>query len=377
MNIAAFFKASAQHISKESFKRQHPAPYCSLILRHGFYYLYTSQEPSYALAEAWLKQRGDTEAQWGLLQPLEDGRFFFMFAHQGDIIKAQVGTLEQLDAVLLARCITIYAVDIPTLPTGDHQGLLNYSLTSLAPLLDNELAPFALKKANAISTKAIATVLLGALLVAVGLFAFLPSKKAPDTLPSPVDPYLAYRTTVTSTYSASAILQQVFSLGAYGVTLPYGWQLKNVSLQNDNVSLIAERIHNGQRAVMTTWLNQHPQLKPYGVITLDTLTINVPLHRTLRQWQNKIMPVEPSLSSVVNAQVALGWTITEPVSDNGIVSITSSWTASKETALSELLLLRQMVSALPVTLTEIEITPNHAVGMFTFHLRFAFIGQKK
>lgn len=379
MNIATFFKASTQTISKESFKRQHPAPYIYLTIRHGFYALYTSQEPSYALAEAWLKKRNETDSHWGLIQPLEDGRLFSMFVNKGDVIKAQVGTFEQLDSVLLTRCLTVYLVEkkklIALLDTSQHQGLLHYSVESLEPLTENELAPFALKKVKVVPTKTLIGLLIGALIGMGGFYLFSHEQKK-ESPPPPIDPYLAYRTAINQAYSIPEMLQKTLSLGTYGLTLPYGWQFKTLSLQDDMVTLAAIRTENGQRPVITAWLNQHEQLKPYSHITLDTLTINIPLQTTLAQWNNKIMATEPSLSSAIDTLVALGWKVTDLTNDNGIVSTTSRWMITKDTTLSELSIFNQIFEKLPVTITQLEIIPNGAIGHFRMQLRFAFIGQQ-
>lgn len=377
MNIATFFKASIQTVSKESFKRQHPSPYLYLTIRNGFYHLYTSQEPSFALAEAWLKKINSSE--WGLIEPLDNNQFFFMFVGKGDIIKAYVGSFEQLDSVLLERCKVLYIVDsnqlASSLESSQHQALLKYHVEPLSPLTPPELAPFALKKHKKIPIKAISLLALLTILGIAGSYAYREATK-PEPLPPPVDPYLAYRTTVNQSFFAPEILHNALSLGAIGSGLPYGWQFKTVSLQGDAINLTAERTSNGQRTVIMSWLKQHPQLLPYSQVSLDSLSITLPLLQTLQKWHNKIMPTEPSLSSVIDTQVALGWQMTELTTDNGLVSTTSHWTATKETALSELASFSQMVSQLPVTITKLDITPSGAVGYFKIQIRFAFMGQK-
>ncbi|WP_305843097.1 hypothetical protein [Photobacterium leiognathi] len=176
---------------------------------------------------------------------------------------------------------------------------------------------------------------------------------------------------------APEILHHALSLGAIGSGLPYGWQFKTVSLQGDTINLTAERTPDGQRTVIMSWLKQYPQLLPYSQVSLESLSMTIPLLQTLQKWHDKIMPIEPSLSSVIDTQVALGWQMTDLTTDNGLVSITSRWTATKETALSELVSFHQMVSQLPVTITQLDITPSGTVGYFNIQIRFALMGQNK
>lgn len=377
MNIASFFKASIQTVSKENFKRQHPSPYLYLTIRNGFYHLYTSQEPSFALAEAWLKKING--AEWGLIEPLDNNQFFCMFVGKGDIIKAYVGGFEQLDSVLLARCNVLYTVDsnqrASMLASSQHQALLKYHVEPLSPLTPSELAPFALKKRKKIPIKTIALMAMVTSIGIAGSYAYRGVTK-PEPLPPPVDPYLAYRTAVNQSLLAPEILHHALSLGAIGSGLPYGWQFKTVSLQGDTINLTAERTPDGQRTVIMSWLKQYPQLLPYSQVSLESLSITIPLLQTLQKWHDKIMPIEPSLSSVIDTQVALGWQMTDLTTDNGLVSITSRWTATKETALSELVSFHQMVSQLPVTITQLDITPSGTVGYFNIQIRFALMGQK-
>ncbi|TFZ62424.1 hypothetical protein E4T25_04305 [Photobacterium damselae subsp. piscicida] len=377
MNIATLFKASVQTISKENFKRQHPSPYTYLIVRNGFYHLYTSQEPSFARSEAWLKKIQKTE--WGLIEPLEDGSLFFMFVGKGDIIKAQVGTFEHLDSVLLERCPIIYLVDdnklAQRLEPAQHQTLLTYPVELISPLTPPELTPFALKKHKKLPVKSIAAIALLIALGGVGVYAYQEAIK-PEPLPPPVDPYLAYRTAVTTAYSASEILNQAVSLGAIGMGLPYGWQLNQVTLDEGNILLTAQRTPKGQRAVILAWLGHHAKLQPYSQVSLDSLTIRIPIQQTLQDWRNKIMSTEPALSSIMDAQIALGWTVTEFSQDNGLVSITSRWRASKETSLSQLTTFSQMLSTLPVTVTQLTIKPTGRIGEFNIQLQFAFMGNQ-
>lgn len=376
MSTVTHCKASISTISKAQLKQQHPEPYSYLAIRQGFYHLYTCQEPNYALAEAWLKKITSTEAWWGLLQPCDDGRFFSMLVNNGDIITAHVSTFDELDTVLLARCDIVYTVEtVKTMSNPSHQPTFDYTTESIPPLTDKEIAPFALKKGATLLHKILIGTFISAVIVGggYGLFHTAPPPAAPAV---PIDPYLVYRTTVNHAHSAAEIIQQGIALGAISGTLPFGWQLDTVSLQGSVINVTAKRTLHGQRTVISEWIDQHPQLKPYADLSLNTLTINIPLQQTLAQWHDKIMRTEPSLSSVIDTLIALGWQVTKLTHDNGGWSVTSRWTTTKNTALTDLSTLQKICSSLPITITKFAMTPSGNIGLFKIQLQFAFMGKK-
>lgn len=368
MQIPSLHKANTKNISKETFKKQFSNTYSYLTTRNGFYTLYSSRVPSIALAEAWLHKIGSRDENWCLIESINDEECFFLFVSKNDVVQAYQCRISPVELLLIQRSKQVFTVgNITQLP-------IDVTAIETPPLTEDEQGPFALKTTKKWPIKTIVGVCTACCVAIVSVLALTPEPK-PAVPPVPIDQYLAYRLAVNHAYSADEIFSQAVVLGGYGLSLPIGWRFHSIALQGDTLLLTANRTENGQRAVINAWLSQHPTLADYASVTLDSMTVVMPLRTTLQAWNDKIMPVEPSLTSVIDAFVALGWKISAVNHQDGIVSITTSWTADKVTTLSELSSLTHMVSILPIALSAMTLTPSAVFGQLTITMQLSFIGS--
>lgn len=368
MQIPSLHKASTKHISKETFKKQFSETYSYLITRNGFYTLYSSRVPCIALAEAWLQKIGVRDENWCLIESINDEECFFLFVSKNDVVQAKQCHITPVELLLIQRSKQVFTVgNVTQLP-------IDVAIIETPPLTEEEQRLFALKTTKKWPIKTLVGVFSACCVAIVSVLALTPEPK-PIEQPVPIDRYLAYRLAVNNAFSADEIFRQAVVLGGYGLSLPIGWHFHSIALQGDTLILTANRTENGQRAVINTWLSQHPALADYATVTLDSMTVAMPLHTTLQVWNDKIMPVEPSLTSVIDAFIALGWKISSVHHVDGLVSITTSWTADKVTTLSELSSLTDMVSTLPISLSAMTLTPSTVFGQLTITMQLSFIGS--
>ncbi|MGF1877460.1 hypothetical protein L4D77_19340 [Photobacterium frigidiphilum] len=372
MNIAALCKASSTHTNKEKLQRDHPAKYAYSVTREGSISLYTSDEPATALAEAWLKKIGRQVDAWCLVEALNDHTVFFMFVSGDDVKKAITCEVNQLDTVLLLRSDRVFLVNLPESTLGQYGDCP--TATSLAPLTEAEYAPFDLKPVSTVRWRA---VVVGAVLLAMcgGGYALLRPQSLPESPVSPLDPYLAYRTSVSQALSAKEILQNTVALGAYGLLLPTGWPLDTISLQGDNLTLTANRSPLGTQAVIKQWLQQQNALTPFSTVTIDTLTIRIPLSATLSAWRDTIMPVGQSTTRLFDAQTTLGWTVRDVIHTDHRVSTSIQWSLTKTAMLTDIATLIDTVAMQPISISSLTLTPTQPLGRYATELSLAFTGE--
>ncbi|CAG23471.1 hypothetical protein [Photobacterium profundum] len=219
--------------------------------------------------------------------------------------------------------------------------------------------------------------MVGAVLLAMcgGGYALLRPQSLPESPPSPLDPYLAYRTSVSQALSAKEILQNTVALGAYGLLLPTGWPLDTISLQGDNLTLTANRSPLGTQAVIKQWLQQQNALTPFSTVTIDTLTIRIPLSATLSAWRDTIMPVGQSTTRLFDAQTTLGWTVRDVIHTDHRVSTSIQWSLTKTAMLTDIATLINTVAMQPISISSLTLTPTQPLGRYATELSLAFTGE--
>jgi hypothetical protein len=208
-----------------------------------------------------------------------------------------------------------------------------------------------------------------------GGYALLRAQPQPDPLTSPIDPYLAYRTAVSHALSAKEVLHNTVALGAYGLLLPTGWPLDSISLQGDTLTLSANRSPTGTQSVINQWLQLQTALTPFSTVTMETLTIRIPVRTTLSTWRDTIMPVGQSTSRLFDAQTTLGWTVHDVNPTLHRVSTSTQWSLTKTATLTDLTTLMDTVALQPISISSLTLTPTQPLGRYATELSLAFIGE--
>lgn len=282
----------------------------------------------------------------------------------------------QFDQITLQRCDQIFITDdsiVDYLPTNsDYQQLL--------PLSAEELTPFALKKHQSLVP------FIGAAVFAtvVGIGAWLAYPNTPPPTPAPIvmetiiDPFDDYRTALSSSVAASKTLQIAVALGAYAVLLPEYWPLKEISFNQHQLTLRAERLDQGQHSVITAWLAANPALSEEGValsLSDDALVLSVSHFTTLTQWQGSIATTATISQSIRDVLIASGW-IMETDSEGTSEQYTTSMSFSQsDIVLSELQSFASMVETLPVGLASLSMIPTE-VGRYSIEISLLIFGHR-
>ncbi|MGF1872015.1 hypothetical protein [Photobacterium indicum] len=215
----------------------------------------------------------------------------------------------------------------------------------------------------------------GALAVGAGLFYGL-TPESPPPPPIPVDPYAAYRLTVSTAITATPALNNTVALAAYSELLPQGWTVNTLTLEGAAVVLRVNRTQKGsdtgKHTTLIAWLAQHPALQDFATATFDTLTVSIPLTGTLSSWANTAVPIEPMTTHALDSFLALGWTFTH---SNGLGAVTqeNTVTLTKAASLADIQQLANILAPLPAAMTDLSVTPS-SVGVFTTTLTLTLLG---
>lgn len=362
MNIPVLIKAPLSE-KKSKLLRGKTLPYQYYIARDKHHYLYLSQSPSYARSEAWLARLKDisSDYDWGLIEHIEDQQYFIMFVSNNALLTTDEGNLDELlrdNAILLKR----KGSQIFWCAPKQEKMIGEY----VEPLSDNQLKPFALRRT-----------LLKKKLLFVGLIPFVfiiwqgiqKTQTTESTATPPVDPYLDYRLAINGTSSAHSGLHQAANLATLSATIPQGWRIDSIFLNNGMTTLKVKRESGGERPDIRKWLSLHTDLKPFSQLTIDTLTINIPIKETLSSWQNRLMPSTLPLESMTDVLVALGWSFISPPMSNS--RFTTTFTVQKQTDLTEILKLKNILKQLPISATA-NLTPIEQ--FWNIKITFTFYG---
>ena len=351
--------------NKTKLLRQNPAPFRYYTATTTHHYLYLSQNPTFARAEAWLARYRDVEGGWGVIEHINDDQFFIMFVSNNDLLVTDEG---DIDTLMRDYDVLVQRYHAQLFWCAPQHARMQGEI--VAPLSDVELTPFALTS----SSRRTPLIKSGAIVLSaiIGFSGWLMlSQPAPPSNVTPVDPYLAYRTTVSHATSAHDGVKQAVILSGIAATVPDGWQVVSITLDDKATTLTVNRQAEGQRPVIAAWLAQHPELSGYSHLSLNTLTITLPVRETLTAWQDHLMPSAIPLSSLTDTFVALGWTVTPPVKDSGLLTTTSTFSIKKQTDLAALLSLDGILKQLPVSATA-TLTPDRS--LWSVAITFTFYG---
>ncbi|WP_318452314.1 hypothetical protein [Photobacterium leiognathi] len=351
--------------NKTKLLRQHNAPFRYYTATTSHHYLYISQTRSFARAEAWLARYRDVEGGWGVIEHINDDQFFIMFVSNNELLVTDEG---DIDTLMRDYDVLLQRYHAQLFWCAPQHALMQGEIVE--PLSEVELTPFALTPSLRRTPLIVGgAIVLSALLGFAGWLML--SQPAPPSNVTPVDPYLAYRTAVSHTSSAHDGLKQAVTLSAIAATVPQGWQVVSITLDNATATLTVNRLSEGQRPVITTWLAQHPELSGYRHLSLNTLTITLPVRETLTAWQDHLMPSTIPLTSLTDTFIALGWTVTPPVKDGGLLTTMSTFSIKKQTDLAALLSLDGILKQLPVS-AKATLTP--AGHLWDVAITFTFYG---
>lgn len=367
MNIPKLSKSSTAN--REWQKKKETALFSYTVTRGSIVTRYTSDVPSFALAEAWLQHVGNREHNWCLLELLPDGRIFFMAISQNDVKKAvECNVLDTVDLVLLQRSEIVFSVGFAEDTVRFH----DIEITTQPALPAGALTQYALKSTQPSRWPRIALGVAVVLLLPAAGFTFLTFSKMPEPIVI-TDMFSDYRTLMGDARAGDSIISNAQALAAYGLLLPSGWELSNIIRHGNTLIMNVVRTPDGLVPVIEQWLTQHSVLRPYANVTFDFLTITLPLTATLAPLEGVIRPSSLSVMALQNAALSLGWAVTS-VASYGTTHKTSTWTLIKpKMRISELTAIMTAIQSQPITVTALTLTPSQAE--FSAELTFTFWGS--
>lgn len=371
MNIPVYHQGSVKSTSLKEMKQRFAAPYHYTVTRKGWVCHYVSEQPSFAVAEAWLKKLTATQklpSSWCLIDKIGDHGIFFMWVLNGVVkdAKSCIGTA--IEPVIIQRAEKVFVLNddlIKLLPSTVK------AVEKIESLTEDDLKPFALKSGKGVHPRWILVGVAGLMT----LFLIVMMQQPVSKEPPPIDRYIEYRQVVNNALDASAVINASAALGAYGLLLPEGWELLSIDLQERNLLLSASRNFSGKRTIIKKWLQYHSEIKPYSSVMLNTLSVSVPITESLSRWENKSVTIEPVLTNVVDSFISLGWKITSsPDLNMGEVTGDAMFEVKKDVYLHELQSIAKAIKKIPLSLSALQIKPLSAKGQFQVSLTLRLIG---
>ena len=361
--------------------KKHPAPYALVVKRRGYISRYYSNSPSFSFAEAWLSQINVKDTRWCLMH-IEGERCFIMEVEQGNVMQTASFALLEGEALrhqfgaALALSDVVYCVS----ETEAYLSLSGLTIERLTPfnltLSDEYLSAFALKSPTQWRKPLIVVGVGLSMIVASALYLNSPEPQAPREIAQQtlVDPYQAYRHTMSTAASPKAVLENAKALGAYGALLPQGWTLSGIEKNNNQMSLSMVREPSGTLALLNAWGRRHASIAPYLTIKTDLSEVVIPLTADMQQWQDKVIPLQPIVNELFDRLVSFGWSVTGSV--ESLPPIQSFEWELNQPALPvyQLSYLAQVLSGLPVVIDKFSMQPTSVLGHYNTTLSISLKG---
>ncbi|ELV7517067.1 hypothetical protein QMU85_002064 [Photobacterium damselae] len=375
MIFPSLHKADVKNVRKHTFIKEHTKEHDFYYIteRNGFYFLYTSPKPTVAIAESYLQQLHSDTNDWSVIHVIDATTCYFMFISAGDIITAHITSFDELNDIYLARSSFIYQIDEsrqyqferPDIASKVH--VINPIITTSYKLKPYEKLP--------IKTISIASILLMG--VIGGALFTIEQLKPPPPPPVvvPVDPYMVYRQSVTTTLSASHTIETATKLAAILAQVPAGWSPENISLNSSRLVATIKRSDNGSLAAIRHWLEQHPDIKHFSQFSeISSVQISIPINETLDSYVDRIMPIQPLSQSLIDYLIASNWKVERNSTSTVVTS--HDLICSNQITLTTLLDLSSLSENLPIGITELNISPLSENGTVAVALTLLVIGDK-
>ncbi|WP_079324291.1 hypothetical protein [Vibrio sp. L85] len=387
-NIPNHVIASSQTTSAFKLSRKFPAKFTYTTKKNGWLVHYYSDLPGcVALSEVWLKKITDFYEEsapcWSLITPYQGDSVFFMLVRDGVVRESIVLPVGDLDEVDLACSDTIYMTEPSEVNVAYAQVRkrlneigLNDRVCSIHPLNDNEYLGFEL---NAKRSYKMATIFtsLAVLLIAL-LLIWSPTKQdAKQTQEEQViDEYLGYRSQMKTTLPAFEAINSAFRMASYGVLLPKGWSLNQITLNGHQVIATVMREKEGLYSVAQTWLEMHSDLKPFATLYPDRLLITQSISTTLNHWENQI-PTYGSIQPLIDKLVVQSWGVDSFKESKSATFTALEMTVRKEDVyVNELQSLVNTFSELPIGINSIAIAPD-GIATYRVEMNLKYIGENQ
>ncbi|HGS5795390.1 TPA: hypothetical protein ACMD0V_004451 [Vibrio parahaemolyticus] len=308
---------------------------------------------------------------------------FFMLVRDGVVRESIVLPVGDLDEVDLACSDTIYMTEPSEIMVAYAQVRkrlneigLNDRVCSIHPLNDDEYLGFELNAKRSYKMVSIFTS-LAVLLIAL-LLIWSPTKQdAKQTQEEQViDEYLGYRSQMKTTLPAFEAINSAFRMASYGVLLPKGWSLNQITLNGHQVIATVMREKEGLYSVAQTWLEMHSDLKPFATLYPDRLLITQSISTTLNHWENQI-PTYGSIQPLIDKLVVQSWGVDSFKESKSAIFTALEMTVRKEDVyVNELQSLVNTFSELPIGINSIAIAPD-GIATYRVEMNLKYIGENQ
>ncbi|PSW30798.1 hypothetical protein C9J21_18510 [Photobacterium phosphoreum] len=380
MIFPSLHKADVKNVRKQTFIKQHTEkePYYYITERNGFYFLYTSSLPTTAIAESYYEHFVNESITYVLIHTIDNNKCFYMVVSNGDIVFTKESTFDALDDIYFDRSTTIYLIRHGDCDSEKLESLVNkieYKNKWIEiDQIDLKKIPLIAKKSFPLKTT-ISTIFLS--LGIIGGAAYFYHQDNPEPTPEmavPVDPYLNYRTQVSSMVMGSSAIREGTTLAVITSQIPIGWKASPVIITNNHIQTEIIREDHGSMSVMRMWLKMHNQLLKYSHFNdIAAVSIYLPIGEDLSDYTDRIMPINTLSESLIDYLLMSGWVVNK--SSSTLLTSTQTLTCSiPKITPSEFFELAKLINHSPIGLSELTINPL-TNGAFSVSLTLLIIGD--
>lgn len=355
-------------LSRWQLAKQHRGKFSLTVKQGEWLTRYVSDEPSIAIAQAWLeKLTNDAPTVWCLIDHVEEDDVFFMHVCDGVVREARRLSLDKLNRLKLSLGQRIYLT--PSMDEA-HPHFEGLPITSVSPLEPHDWANHQLKSHQRFIWPILALVFM--LLMTVAWSAYHAHQQTVSQEANKVvDVYQGYRHKMQRALSASDAIDQALTLATYSTFAPVGWSPDKVMLKGKDIIAVLKREETGLMASMEHWLAKRPHIVPSSVLTINHATLKRPITASMTQWTEQMAPYTLA-DKLVDKLTLLKWRITNSKESPSPLTTSLEVTIEKKDAtLSELASLRVLFQPLPVSLNALSLSPNaDSTYRATLHIEY-------
>ena len=171
-----------------------------------------------------------------------------------------------------------------------------------------------------------------------------------------IDPWAEYHAIMNEGFAATSVLKQVQNVMVTARLLPPKWKAVQIQVKRGIVTLDIEREPLGQMQMFEQWLELYPALKPYVQFDREGAQLSTPVEKTLEGWADRIIPMQPTQSTLLDALASVGFDALNVQERSGVYQHTG-FSLNKPLSLFDVEVLLTLMAPLPMTIGDFSLSP--------------------